>query len=69
MKTIDYSNRAVTSGASQFPERFFATIAARKDTPRFRLYAPTLKKLEGKMKKAGVRIAPIYDALLKMRVK
>ena len=68
MKTIDYSNRAVTSGASQFPERFFATIAARKDTPRFRLYAPSLVELRGKMKKAGVRIAPIYDTVLKMRI-
>jgi len=69
MKTIDHSNHAVTSGASQFPERFFATIAARKDTPRFRLYAPTLVELKVKMAKANVRMAPIYDAILRMRVK
>lgn len=64
---IDPSNLAVTSGASQFPERYFATVAAKGKEPRFRLYASTLTELRAKMKKAGVRSASIYDAQLRGR--
>jgi len=66
--TIDPSNRAATSGASQFPERFFCTVAARGKEPRYRLYAATLPELRAKMRKAGVRIAPIYDVQLRGRI-
>ncbi len=69
MKSSPLPNVAAQSGASQFPERFFATIAARKEVPRFRLYAPTLTELRVKMAKANVRTAHVYDAVLRMRIK
>lgn len=67
MTIIDHSNRAVTSGASQFPERFFATCRDEKTKERFRLYASSIPELRMKMRKAGVRSAPIYDAQLRGR--
>lgn len=61
-------NVAIQSGASQFPERFFCTVPTHGKEPRFRLYAHSLPELHAKMKKAGVRSAPIYDTVLRGRV-
>jgi len=65
------TNIAVASGASQFPERYFATCHRRVDghVERFRVYADSLAICLAKARKAGDASPKIYDAILRSRVK